>query len=30
MAVADIPTSMVVDVSDLLDRARQRGDFRHV
>ena len=27
MAVADILTSMVVDVSDLLDQARQRGDF---
>ncbi len=27
MAVADISTSMVVDVSDLLDQARQRGDF---
>ena len=27
MAIADILTSMVVDVSDLLDQARQRGDF---
>ncbi|VFS70088.1 Adenylosuccinate synthetase [Kluyvera cryocrescens] len=27
MAVADILTSMVVDVSDLLDQARKRGDF---
>lgn len=27
MAIADILTSMVVDVSDLLDRARKRGDF---
>ncbi len=27
MAVADILTSMVVDVLDLLDQARQRGDF---
>ncbi|MGJ8868647.1 adenylosuccinate synthetase, partial [Salmonella enterica] len=27
MAGADILTSMVVDVSDLLDQARQRGDF---
>lgn len=27
MAVADILTGMVVDVSDLLDQARKRGDF---
>ncbi|XPE66909.1 adenylosuccinate synthetase [Shigella flexneri] len=27
MAVADILTSMVVNVSDLLDQARQRGDL---
>ncbi|EPR9703842.1 adenylosuccinate synthase [Citrobacter freundii] len=27
MAIADILTSMVVDVSDLLDQARKRGDF---
>ena len=27
MAIADILTAMVVDVSDLLDQARKRGDF---
>lgn len=27
MAIADILTGMVVDVSDLLDQARKRGDF---